>query len=360
MLRKGLCTAGPSLSVCVGGRCAWALACGSTRTLQVKGINSPQVFPFSRKAWGHFHFLQREDPTPPPVIFGLEVSPHLPSVAQVPPFYPQAIPRLSCLQPLPSTPPCAWGWGKRLQSKSPHPAHLLCQLRLPQNKAQSRGRHGEGAAGHPVALRMQRVLPCPLEPGGAQARDGAGGLPPHPHSPPHPRRQRAPSDPLPQLPSQPRSSRVSNPPPPRDNTLASLLPQEPDWSPPCPLQRETRPPHRARRDGRRGGRAPVRGCERKPPCAHETRGPNERGAARLGGDRPTGQRLTRTVTKAARGHGWQLCGTRCGQERRPGQRRDQGGAFNQEARLSGYQTTQKDWSAGFPRRRPGDTPLPLL
>lgn len=32
--------------------------------------------------------------TPPPVIFGLEVSPHLPSVAQVSPIYPQALPPL--------------------------------------------------------------------------------------------------------------------------------------------------------------------------------------------------------------------------------------------------------------------------
>lgn len=65
-----------------------------------------------------------------------------------------------------------------------------------------------------------------------------------------------------------------------------------------------------------------------------------------------GQRLTRTVTKAARGHGWQLCGTRCGQEHQADRRGNQGSG------VSGFPLAEEAPSTRFSSRRPRDAPLP--
>lgn len=59
----------------------------------MKDIKLSTGVSFLQKGLGALSFFCRGK-TPPPVIFGLEVSPHLHSVAQVSPIYPQALPLL--------------------------------------------------------------------------------------------------------------------------------------------------------------------------------------------------------------------------------------------------------------------------
>lgn len=127
---------------------------------------------------GHFPFSEREDPTTSPITFGLEVSPHLTSVAQAPLFHPKAILFFcSNLSPL-HYPPHSGLRNKSIEPKQSCP-HSLC-LRINPSVGRGRGR-GRGDSWH-----SGRFMPVPfLVPLGLMGlRPGVGvyGLEADPHS----------------------------------------------------------------------------------------------------------------------------------------------------------------------------------